>query len=119
MVPLTLVAGEKLEAPSTCTPEGLRNATAAKLTPARLSVADTLTATLAGPDAVSMVVGVKLNAVRAGGVTSWSWAEEYARNAWKKVATNTSATWDERGARQRDVSRARVRYIGFPCIREG
>jgi hypothetical protein len=66
-----------------------------------------------------MVVGVKLNAVRIGGVTSWSWAEEYERNAWKKVATHTSATWDERGARQRDVSRARMRYIGFPRIREG
>ena len=68
MVPLTLVAGEKLvEASECCTPEGLWNATFAKLTPARLSVADTLTTTLAGPDAVSMVVGVKLNAVRAGG----------------------------------------------------
>src|SRR5215216_4631233 len=119
MVPLTLVAGEKLEAPETCMPEWLRNAIAAKLTPARLSVADTLTATLAGPDAVSMVVGGKLNAVRVGGVTSWSWAEEYERNAWKKVATNTSATWDERGTRQRDLSRARVRDISCSCIREG
>src|SRR5262245_25742694 len=70
---LTVVAGEKSEPKKWFSPpEGLPKSTCTKVLPDRSSVAEKLTATSAGPVAVLMVVGVKVNAVRVGGVTSWT-----------------------------------------------
>jgi hypothetical protein len=60
-----------------------------------------------------MVVGVKLNAVRVGGVTSSVWAKASERDAQKKAATNTSPIFDKRRTRHRDVSCIEARYMSF------
>jgi hypothetical protein len=104
-----LVAGEKNgKAEFDCLPEGLKKNTDTLRTPDKSSVADTLTVTTACRDLVSMVVGVKLNAVRVGGVMSWLSAEVCERDTPKKVTTTTSPTFDERSARHKDLSCAQA-----------
>ena len=118
---LTLAAGGTKAGTVTCDclPEGLTKSAYIKLTPDRSSVADKLTATLAGRVAVLMVVGAKLNAVRVGGVTSWIWAEASEKDVHKKVATNRSPTFDERSTRHGDLSCAKSRDIGFSLSGKG
>jgi hypothetical protein len=115
MIVFTLIAGgEKVDRGKTvCMPEGLLKRTWIRKTPERSSVAETFTVTLAGPADVLMVVGVKLNAVRVGGVTSWIWAEECERATQKKVTANMSPTFDERSTRHRDWSCMEARNMGF------
>src|SRR5262245_26323270 len=96
-----------------CSPEGLRNLPSIDATPERSSVADQLTVTTTGPADVSMVVGVKLNTVRVGGVTSWIWAKTSERDIQKNVTTNASPAFDERSIRNKDWSCIEARYMGF------
>src|SRR5262249_48988657 len=69
--PVTEVLGVKV-AVAVCVPvvDGLTKVAWMFATPERSSVAETLTVTVAGAEVTSMEVGVKLNAVRFGGVVS-------------------------------------------------
>ena len=111
-VRLALAAGGITETPEVVayTPEeGLSKFTWKLATPDRSSVAEKFTVIVAGPVAVLIVLGLKLKAVRTGGVTSWICDQECEGNRHERLATTRAIVPFER--RQEFMGWASVQTI--------